>query len=80
MRNEVYLYIPDKKEIRSIMSFLKKFWKKNHILSKNLKVFKYFYLEKKKINFVVAKYQSKIIGVMGFISNSRYSEKNTVEG
>ena len=28
MRNEVYLYIPDKKEIRSIMSFLKKFWKK----------------------------------------------------
>ena len=39
MRNEVYLYIPDKKEIRSIMSFLKKFWKKNHILSKNLKSF-----------------------------------------
>jgi hypothetical protein len=76
MRNEISLYIPEQKDIRSIMSFLKKFWKKNHILSKDLKVFKYFYLEKKKINFIVAKYQSKIIGVMGFIPNSRYSKKN----
>jgi len=76
MRNEICLYIPDKKDIHSIMSFIQKFWKKNHILSKDLKVFKYFYSEKKKINFIVAKYESKIIGVMGFIPNSRYSEKN----
>ena len=32
MRNEVYLYIPDKKEIRQLCHFSKSFGKKSYII------------------------------------------------
>ena len=45
---------------------------KKYILSKNNNVIERFYGNKKLINFVLAKYQKKIIGILGFIPNFQF--------
>lgn len=65
----------DKKEIKK---YINKFWKKNHILVKNNKLFDWMYVStKKKVDFIVNKKNKKIISILGVINNSRdrsYSE------
>lgn len=50
--------------------------RKNHILSRNKKVMKWLYFDKikKKYNFLIAKQNKKIIGIIGFIKNSHFQK------
>ena len=48
--------ISDKKKI---MNFIKIHWNKKHILSKNGNYFKYQFLNKKKLNFILALNKNK---------------------
>jgi hypothetical protein len=57
-------------DIDEIMMFIHHNWKNNHILSKNKSFFKYEHQNKNKINFIIAKNEDKIVGVLGFISTS----------
>lgn len=58
------------KDIDEIMIFIHNNWKNNHILSKNKSFFKYEHQYKNKLNFILAKNEDKIEGVLGFISTS----------
>jgi hypothetical protein len=75
MQKKIIISIASAKDIQKIMTFYGHNWKKNHILSINVRLFKYYYLNKKKLNFIIAKYNNKIIGALGFILNSKYSKK-----
>ena len=59
----------------SILDFINNHWSKNHILTKKNNIFDYYYKEKKKINFLLAKDKSKIVGLLGFIKDEKYSKK-----
>jgi len=63
-------------DIEDIMNFIHNHWKKNHILSKNKKLFIYEYQDKDRINFVISRNKSQEInGILGFIrSSSRSSD------
>ena len=56
-------------DYKSIKDFIKKKWSKDHILTKNKKLFYYFYVKKKKINFLILKKKNKIISLLGYIVN-----------
>tara|TARA_B110000003_G_scaffold258321_1_gene277419 strand:+ start:164 stop:1165 length:1002 start_codon:yes stop_codon:yes gene_type:complete len=58
------------KDIDEIMIFIHHNWKNDHILSKNKSFFKYEHQYKDKLNFILAKNEDKIEGVLGFISTS----------
>ena len=66
-----------KKNLKKLMRFLHVYWKKNHVLAKNHKLIKWQHFSKKEnhYNFVIALYNSQIIGCLGFIKNSLYSKK-----
>ena len=51
-------------------------WKNDHILSKNKTFFKYEHQNKNKLNFIIAKDNNKITGVLGFISTSTIDISN----
>lgn len=74
MINTHNIKIAKKKDIKSIMNFIKKHWDKNHILGSNYNFFCYEFLEKKFVNFVLAfnKKNKKIDALQGFI---RYEKK-----
>ncbi len=63
-------------DINNIQSFINSEWKKNHILSQNLSFFKYEYLYDNKVNFLLAKVNDEIHGVIGFIPNSIYNKES----
>jgi hypothetical protein len=58
------------KDYKEIAEFIKKNYSANHILTKNKKVFFYFYAKKTKINFLILKYKKKIISILGFLINN----------
>ena len=59
------------------MKFLGDNWKKNYILSKDSKLidWQHYSSKKKRYNFVIATSDSKIIGCLGFINHSNFSNK-----
>lgn len=60
------------KDTKSIMWFINKEWKKNHILAVNKKFFLFQHQDKKKLNFIISKNSSKKIdGIIGFIKASK---------
>ena len=63
----------NKKDINKISEFINKFWKKNHILSKDLNLLKWQHQSvlKKKISILILEEIKikKIIGILGFILN-----------
>ena len=63
---------------KKIMNFIKIHWNKKHILSKNDNFFKYQFLNKKKLNFILAinKNKKKIEAIQGFIPYSNGLNKN----
>ena len=64
-------------DIKKIMLFIKNNWDKNHILSKNIRFFKYQFCNKNKINFVIAINKKKQIeAIQGFIVYSDNLKKN----
>ena len=75
MLKKIKFEICKKKEIKKLKKFIHHEWKKDHILSKNNNVIEWFYGNKKLINFVLAKYQKKIIGILGFIPNFQFDYK-----
>ena len=75
--NRKYIFrIAKKKDIKSIMLFIKNNWDYNHILAKNYKYFCYEYLDKEKVNFFLAinNVDKKIKAIQGFIPyNKNYN-------
>lgn len=57
-------------DINDIMSFIESDWGKNHILSRDQLFFKYEYLYDNQINFVFARENNEIVGLLGFIPSS----------
>ena len=58
-------------------AFIKNYWQKNHIFSKKNNVLKWYYYSKsqKKFNLYIAKYNSKIVGIQGFIPFKIFDNK-----
>ena len=59
---------------KKILMFLKEHWSENHILIKKNKVFETYYKEGKKLNFFLAKDKQKIVGLLGFVKDEKYSK------
>ncbi len=57
--------------------FIKNYWQKNHIFSKKNNVIKWYYYSKtqKKFNLYIANYNSKIVGIQGFIPFKLFDNK-----
>jgi len=74
----LYFNLSKYSDLNNIQKYIHKNWSKNHILSKNIKLFKWqhqFY--KNKIDFLVKKKNKKIVSLLGVINQSRdkkYSE------
>lgn len=62
-----------KDEIKEVMSFIDRHWKKDHILSKNQKLIDWQHLESNdKYSFIIAKDNEEIIGILGYINTNRF--------
>ena len=71
MQNNYKISIAKKKDANEIMDFIKKEWKKNHILAINKKYFLYEYQNKKFLNFVICRNSfNQISATLGFIKSS----------
>ena len=75
--NEIKISFASPNDIGLIMTFINDHWKKDHILANNKSFFNFQHVRKKKVNFVLAKNQQKIIGLLGFITSS-YKQKSDV--
>lgn len=65
----------EEREVNLAQDFIHKEWKRNHILSKSRDLFDWQYLNTNgKYNFVIAKQNDKIKGVLGFIPSNRYDK------
>ena len=64
-------------EIKLVQKFIDKNFKKNHILSKNKKVFDWLYYNnyEKKYNFIIEQKNTRIISFLGIVKNSKFSKK-----
>ena len=58
------------KDVNDIVSFINKEWEENHILSRNKVFFNYQHIINNKINFIIARKDEKLIGVLGYIPSS----------
>jgi len=69
------MIIQDEGNIESIQNFFKKNWKTKHILAKNSKIFKWLHYNpfEKKYNFLIFKRKNNILGFLGIIKNSKFS-------
>jgi hypothetical protein len=69
------MIIQDEGNIKSIQKFLEKNWKKKHILAINSKIFNWFHYNpsEKKYNFLIFKKKSNILGFLGILKNSKFS-------
>tara|TARA_B100000900_G_C20526508_1_gene694421 strand:- start:55 stop:1026 length:972 start_codon:yes stop_codon:yes gene_type:complete len=62
------------KDKKDLISFLKKNFKKKHILYNNNNVFEFYYFQKKKFNFILLKEKKKIKALIGYILNGKFSK------
>jgi hypothetical protein len=69
--------IAEKSDIDDIQYFINSDWKENHILARDKSFFKYEYLFNDKINFIIAKSENEIQGILGFIP-SKIDTKNKI--
>ena len=69
------MIIQDKGNIKSIQKFIDKNWQKNHILTKNSKIFNWLHYNEfeKKYNFLIYKKNNNILGFLGILKNSKFS-------
>ena len=55
-----------------IVKFIKVYWEKNHILTKNKKLFYFYYLNKKKLNFLILKNnRNQITSILGYLIDNK---------
>ena len=73
--------IAEKSDINDIQTFINTEWKKNHLLARDESFFKYEYLYNNKVNFLIAKSDNRILGLLGFIPSKIYikNEINYIE-
>ena len=58
------------------MKFIHLHWKNDHILSKNRSLFNWQYQgSDQQINFILAKEKNEVLGILGYIKNSKYDEE-----
>ena len=71
------MIIKNKSNIKTVQKFINKNFKKNHIISRNKKVFDWLYYNKyeKKYNFIFEKKNENIISFLGIVKNSKFSDK-----
>ncbi len=69
-------------DIKKIMNFIDKHWKKNHILSQNKDFFEYQHKESNNVNYIIAldKFSKEIEGILGFIYSSNTVGKRDIWG
>ena len=66
------LSLSEVKDIKNIQNYLNLFWKKNHILAVNKKIFLWQHKSlKNKVDFLIKQRQKKIIAILGIINQSR---------
>jgi len=58
------------KDVEIIRSFINDKWKENHIVSRDKSFFNYQHKINNKINFIVAKNNKELIGILGYIPSS----------
>ena len=75
MTDNAKLSLEYEKNSQGIMEFIDLHWKKDHILSLNNVLFDWQYKDKNKYNFIVARDEKKIIGILGFIPNTKYDSE-----
>lgn len=64
-------------DIKNIQNFIKLNYKKNHILTTNIKLFKWLYKDKNpKYNFLILKKNKKIYSVLGYIPSNKFDKQN----
>ena len=64
-------------DIKNIQNFIKLNYNKNHILTKNLKLFNWLYKNKnQKYNFLILKEDKKIYSVLGYIPSNKFDKHN----
>lgn len=63
-------------DINNVRSFIDSQWKKDHILARDDNFFRYEYMYNDQLNFLIAKEENKIVGVLGFIPSSIDKYKN----
>ena len=67
-----------KKDIINLQKFINDHWKNNHILSQNISLLDWMYNRCEGLNFLLAKKNKKIIGILGFIKNSNFNKNDSV--
>ena len=61
-----------KKDVKLLLNFINKYWKKNHIFVKSKKLFDFQHLSGNKLNWVLAKNKNSgnIEGILGLVSKN----------
>ena len=72
-KNNLKIYQANYSEKKKILKFIKIHWKKNHVLLKSDELFNYYYREKKKLNFIIARDDLNVVGLLGYIKNKKYN-------
>ena len=62
-----------------IQDFIKKEFKKNHILTRNNKVFNFYYKSNNKLNFILDKKKNIIKSLIGFIPSKKFNSKKLLK-
>lgn len=76
MNKKIIIKNLEKKELNFFFKFISLKWKKNHIIVRDKKFFKWQFYNKDtgKYNFIIAISDNKILGCIGYIPNSLYSK------
>ncbi len=65
-------------KIKELQDFINQNWKENHILSKNIKVFKFYYKKNSKfLNIYTTSYKKEVTSFLGFIPTSKFKNNST---
>lgn len=68
------------KDYIDIKKFIDKYWKRNHILTQREDIFSHYYKYKNKITFLVAKKNSKLLGIIGYSFTNFYDQNIKING
>ena len=69
----------NRNEITEVQKFINEHWEKDHILANNIILLKWLYKNKEGYNFIIAKKNDVIIGLLGFIKNSHFDNIDIIK-
>lgn len=75
METKIKIQFLKESKKKEFFKFLNKNWKKNYILTKNQNLFNWQFFKKKTYNFIIAHKNKEIIGCIGYINDSHFSNK-----